>query len=181
MCYAGSTEEMSTMDAMEAILTRRSIRKYTDKPLDDHIIQTLLEAGFSAPSAGNQQPWHFVILGDRTLFETILTFHPHAHMLKEAQKAILVCGDLSFEKFKGYWMLDCSAATQNILLAAHANDVSSCWLGIYPREDRITKMRELLGMPNHIIPFSLISLGYPAEQKEKEDRYDQSRIHHNKW
>ena len=102
-------------------------------------------------------------------------------MLKEAEKAILVCGDLSLETFKGYWMLDCSAATQNILLAAHAKGISSCWLGIYPREGRVTKMRELLGMPNHVIPFSLVSLGYPAEQKGKEARYDQSRIHHNKW
>lgn len=172
---------MSTMDAMEAITTRRSIRKYTDKPLDDHLIQTILEAGFFAPSAGNQQPWHFVILDDKTLFENILTFHPHAHMLSKAQKAILVSGDLSLEKFKGYWMLDCSAATQNILLAAHANGISSCWLGIYPREDRIIKMRELLHIPTHVVPFSLISLGYPAEHKGKVDRYDQARIHHNKW
>ncbi len=172
---------MSIMDAMEAILTRRSIRKYSDKLLDDHFIETVLEAGFSAPSAGNQQPWHFVILDDKTLFDNILTFHPHAHMLKEAQKAILVCGDLSLEKFKGYWMLDCSAATQNILLAAHASGISSCWLGIYPREDRVVKMRELLNMPSHVVPFSLISLGYPAEHIGLEVRYKIARVHHNTW
>ncbi|MBN2065785.1 MAG: nitroreductase family protein [Candidatus Thermoplasmatota archaeon] len=169
------------MEAIEAILTRRSIRSYTDKPIDGHLLQTILEAGFSAPSAGNQQPWHFVLLDDKTLFENILTFHPHAHMLSEAQKAILVCGDLNLEKFKGYWMLDCSAATQNMLLAAHASSIGSCWLGIYPREDRIIKMRELLNMPSHVVPFSLISLGYPAEQKGMENRYSQARIHYNAW
>jgi len=169
------------MDAMNAILTRRSIRKYANKPISDDLIKELLEAAVSAPSAGNQQPWHFVILDDKITFQDILTFHPNAKMLKEAQKAILVCGDLSLEKFKGYWLLDCAAATQNILLAAHAKEVGSCWLGIYPREDRMTRMKKLLGMPDHVIPFSLISLGYPAEEKSKEDRYDSSRIHYNKW
>ena len=173
--------EVRYMDAMDVILTRRSIRKYTDKPLPDGLIKELLEAAVSAPSAGNQQPWHFVILDDKTLFDQILTFHPHAKMLKETQKAILVCGDLSLEKFKGYWLLDCAAATQNILLAAHAKGVGSCWLGIYPREDRMTQMKKLLGMPDHAIPFSLIPLGYPAEEKTKEDRYNSSRIHYNKW
>jgi len=169
------------MDAMDVILTRRSIRKYVNKPISDDLIKELLEAAVSAPSAGNQQPWHFVILDDKSTFQDILTFHPNAKMLKEAQKAILVCGDLSLEKFKGYWLLDCAAATQNILLAAHAKDVGSCWLGIYPREDRMTQMKKLLGMPDHVIPFSLISLGYPAEEKSKENRYDSSRIHYNKW
>jgi len=169
------------MDAMDVILTRRSIRKYVNKPISDDLIKELLEAAVSAPSAGNQQPWHFVILDDKSTLDVILTFHPNAKMLKEAQKAILVCGDLSLEKFKGYWLLDCAAATQNILLAAHAKDVGSCWLGIYPREDRMTQMKKLLGMPDHVIPFSLISLGYPAEEKSKENRYDSSRIHYNKW
>ncbi|MCK4332817.1 MAG: nitroreductase family protein [Thermoplasmatales archaeon] len=167
---------------MDAILKRRSIRKYTKQPIPDKIIKELLEAAVSAPSAGNQQPWHFIIIDDRKIFNEIPKFHSRAKMLKDADKAILVCGDLSLEKFKGYWILDCSAATENILITAHAKGLGACWLGIYPREERIVGMKKLLrSIPEHVVPLSLISLGFPAEQKTSEDRYNSSRIHHNKW
>ena len=109
------------------------------------------------------------------------TFHPSAKMLREADKAILVCGDLHLEKLKGYWMIDCAAATENMLLAAHAKGIGACWLGLYPRDDRMIGIRKLITLPDHIIPFALISLGYPAEKKPFENRYQQSRIHHNEW
>jgi nitroreductase len=169
------------MDAIDVILTRRSIRKYKKKTISDEILQKLLQAAFSAPSAGNQQPWHFVILDDRKILNVIHTFHPSARMLTEADKAILVCGDLHLEKFKGYWMIDCAVATENILLAAHSLGLGACWLGIYPREGRVAGMRKLLQLPTHIIPFALISLGYPAEIKAREERYNTSQIHQNKW
>jgi nitroreductase len=169
------------MDAFEVILTRRSIRKYKKKIITDGILENLLLAAFSAPSAGNQQPWHFIIIDDRKILNVVHTFHPSANMLKEADKAILVCGDLHLEKFKGYWMIDCAAATENILLAAHSLGLGACWLGLYPREGRVAGMRKLLHLPTHIIPFALVSLGYPAETKSKEERYNTSRIHHNKW
>jgi nitroreductase len=169
------------MDAFEAILTRRSIRKYTKKKITDDIVEKLLQAAFSAPSAGNQQPWHFVILNDRKILNVIHTFHPSAKMLTEADTAILVCGDLDLEKFKGYWMIDCAAATENILLAAHGLGLGACWLGLYPREGRVAGMRKLLHLPIHIIPFALISLGYPAETKPRGERYNTKRIHHNSW
>ena len=169
------------MDAFDAILTRRSIRKYKKKTISDEILQKLLQAAFSAPSAGNQQPWHFVILDDRKILNVIHTFHPSAKMLMEADKAILVCGDIHLEKFKGYWMIDCAAATENILLAAHAAGLGSCWLGIYPREGRVAGMRKLIHLPTNVIPFALISLGYHGEEKSSEERFNASRIHYNKW
>ena len=169
------------MDPHEMIITRRSIRKYTNQKIPNSIMQQLLEAGMQAPSAGNEQPWEFIILDDKTLFPKINSFHPHAQMLLEADSAILVCGNLQKEKHKGYWMLDCSAATQNILLAAHALGLGSCWLGIYPREERIQAMQTLLHIPEHIIPFSLIALGYPAEIKQQEQRYHKYHIHSNHW
>jgi nitroreductase len=169
------------MDTMDTILTRRSIRKYKKKTISDEILQKLLQAAFSAPSAGNQQPWHFVILDDRKILNVIHTFHPSARMITEADKAILVCGDLNLEKFKGYWMIDCAAAAENILLAAHSLGLGACWLGIYPRDGRVAGMRKLLQLPINIIPFALISLGYPAEIKAKEERYNKTRIHQNKW
>jgi len=169
------------MDAFDAILTRRSIRKYKKKTISDKILQNLLHAACSAPSAGNQQPWHFIILDDRKILNIIDTFHPSGKMLKEADKALLVCGDLDLEKFKGYWMIDCAAATENILLAAHIFGLGACWLGLYPREGRVAGMRKLLKLPPHIIPFALVSLGYPVESKPREERYNTSRIHQNKW
>jgi nitroreductase len=169
------------MDTIDAIFNRRSIRKYTNETISVDKINLLLESGFCAPSAGNQQPWHFVIIDDRVILSEIQKFHPHASMLEEANKAILVCGDLSIEKHKGYWILDCSASTENILIAAHDQGLGACWLGIYPKKDRIENMKKLLNLPKQIIPLSLISLGYPAEKKTKLNKINKTRVHYNKW
>ena len=169
------------MDAMQAILTRRSVRKYSKKKITKKIIYELLNAGVSAPSAGNQQPWQFVIIDNKEIFDKIIKFHPYAEMLKEAQIAILVCGDLNLETHKGYWMIDCSAATQNILIATRARGLGACWLGIFPRKERISAIKHILKIPENIIPFSLISLGYPEEEQTTVDRLDDFRIHRNQW
>jgi nitroreductase len=169
------------MDAIHAILTRRSVRRYNDKEVSDKTIKKLIKAGFSAPSAGDQQPWHFIVLDYKQKIGKIQTFHPNATFLKEANKVILICADLNLEKFKNYWTLDCSAATQNILLATRALGLGSCWLGVYPRGDRIKNLKKLFGLTENIIPFSLISLGYSFEKQEKVDRYKKERIHYNTW
>ena len=169
------------MDAMEAILTRRSVRKYNKKPLPNHVVKELLEAAMSAPSAGNEQPWHFIIIDDPEILGKVPTFHNHAQMLKDASIAILVCSDMNLDKHKGMWIQDCSAATQNILLAVRAKSLGAVWLGISPREERIKGMKQLTNLPDHVMPFSLISIGYPAEKQERLNRYNPSRIHHNKW
>jgi nitroreductase len=169
------------MEALTAILTRRSIRRFTDKTISKEQIEQILKAGLNAPSAGNQQPWHFVVIDDPSIMVEIPKFHPHAAMIPEANVAILVCGDPSLETHKGYWMIDCSAATENILLAAHAIGLGACWIGVYPREERIAGMRQLLNIPEDIIPFSLIALGHPEEQKPPAERFDPSKIHTNRW
>ncbi len=169
------------MDAMQAILTRRSIRKYSKKVVPDKIILKLLNAGVSAPSAGNEQPWQFLIIDKREILDEITKFHPHAKMLNEAQIAILVCGDLNLETHKGYWMLDCSAATQNILIAVRALGLGACWLGIYPRKERITALKNIIKIPDNIIPFALVSLGFTEEEQTTVDRLDDFRIHQNHW
>jgi nitroreductase len=169
------------MDAMEAILSRRSIRRYTDKPVPEEVITELMEAAMSAPSASNQQPWQFVIINDRRILDEIPRFHPYAHMLKEAPLAIAVCGDENLSSLREYWVQDCSAATQNILIAAHAMGLGAVWLGVYPREERFKATQKLLGLSRHVIPLCLISIGYPAEQKPPSNRYDASRVHHNGW
>ena len=169
------------MNGLEIIFSRRSIRKYLDKSVDDELLIKLIKAAVCAPSAGNQQPWQFVIIRNKKTLECVLTFHPHAQMLMDAQAAILVCGDLSKEKYKGYWVLDCSAATQNLLLAAHALGLGACWLGIYPREDRARGMKSLVSLPEKVLPFALVSIGYPDEKKEPSDRYESSLVHYEKW
>ncbi len=168
-------------DFLKIMLTRRSIRKYKKKSISNEIVRDLLRAACSAPSAGNQQPWHFIIIDDRNILNIIHTFHPSGKMLMEADKAILICGDTNLEKFKGYWMIDCAAAAENMLLAAHSLGLGACWLGIYPRDARLAGMKKLIHLPAHVIPFALISLGYPAEEKPAEERLDDLRIHYNKW
>lgn len=169
------------MDTMKAILTRRSVRKYNKKPLHDKDVKELLEAAMSAPSAGNEQPWHFILIDDPEILGKVPTFHNHAKMLKDASIAILVCGDLNLAKHKDMWIQDCSAATQNILLAVRAKGLGAVWLGIFPRAERVKGMRQLLNIPENVFPFSLIPIGYPAEKQNKIDRYNESRIHYNKW
>ncbi len=174
------------MDAMDAILSRRSIRKYTDQAVPEEMIKTLLAAAMSAPSVGNRQPWRFVVIDDRKTLVEITTFHPYSAMLKEAPAAILVCFDeqlveLEVARKEPWWVQDCSAATENLLIAAQATGLGAVWLGVHPIEERVSGFRKLLGIPEHITPFSMISIGYPAEQKPPADRYDSSRIHHNRW
>jgi nitroreductase len=169
------------MDILELLITRRSIRKYIDKEVSEEIIGKMLKAGMYAPSAGNQQPWHFIVIRDTTTFEKITIFHPYSKMLSEAKAAILVCADTSIETHKGYWPLDCSAATENILIAAHGLGLGAVWLGIYPRQERMEGICNLFKLPAHVLPLSLISIGYPAEQKTKPERYKTERIHYEKW
>lgn len=169
------------MDAIEAILTRRSIRKYTQDPVSEETIEKLLEAAMAAPSAGNQQPWHFIVIRDREILDEIPKLHPYAQMVKEAPVAIVVCGDERSVKYKIYWPQDCAAATQNLLLAAHAQCLGAVWCGVYPNEERVSPLRELLHIPEYIFPFSLVAIGYPGEEKPSANRYDTSRAHTDRW
>lgn len=166
---------------MEAILSRRSIRKYTAEPVADEVIQELLKAAMAAPSAGNEQPWHFIVIRDRRILDEIPRFHPYSQMLREAPVAILVCGDPRLQKYQGYWPLDCAAATENVLIAIQALGLGGVWLGVYPVEDRMNALRHLLGIPSEVVPFSLIPVGYPAETKPPAERFDPRRVHRDRW
>lgn len=166
---------------MNAILLRRSIRHYTSDPVPATMVTDLLRAAMAAPSAGNEQPWQFVVINDRALLDRIPRFHPYARMLHEAPTAILVCGDLSKIIHEGYWVQDCAAATENLLLAATELKLGAVWVGVYPREERVEAFRELLGIPQNIVPFALVPVGFPDEEKEPVDRFDSRRIHYNAW
>jgi len=169
------------MELLEGIFTRRSIRKYTNQEITSEQIELILKAGMYSPSASNQQPWHFIVINDRLILNHIKEVHPYAKMLGQAQLAILVCGDVNLELSKDYWVVDCSAATQNMLLAAHGIGLGAVWLGIHPRVERKNEIRKIFNLPENIQPASLISIGYPDENKEMPKRFKPERIHYNAW
>jgi nitroreductase len=169
------------MDALQAIFSRRSIRKYSSEPIAQDVEESLLRAAMVAPSALDERPWHFVVIRDRELLRELSARMDHCEMLGEAALGLLICGDDRLERAKGFWVQDCSACTQNVLLAAHALGLGAVWLAVHPLEDRIQAVRSVLGVPAEVAPFALVSLGYPAEKLEGEDRYDPSRIHANRW
>ncbi|HQE93450.1 MAG TPA: nitroreductase family protein [Anaerolineae bacterium] len=167
------------MDALEAIFTRRSIRKYTGEPVTADELHTILEAGMNAPSANNRQPWHFIIVDQREKLNSIIEAHPHSKMLAEAPLAIIVCGDTTVsEKF---WQQDCAAAAENILLAARALGLGTVWMGVYPDMQRAAGITALFGIPKGIQPLCIIAVGHPAEQKGRVERYDAGKVHTNGW
>ena len=170
------------MDTIDAIFTRRSIRRYLDRDVEPEKINTLLKAAMCAPSAMNEQPWRFLVLNDRTLFPGILKVHPYASMLKTAPLAILVCGDLGIEKVPGNWVLDCSCATQNILLAAHSIGLGAVFTGVYPEKERMKAFTELFSLPEKVLPFALIAVGYPdGEPPKQQERFKPERVSLNSW
>ncbi len=169
------------MDFKELILTRRSIRKFTDQKVSQNQINEILQAAMYAPSARNEQPWHFIVVDDKAILAKIAIIHPYAQMLNEAPLALVVCADEKLEKSSGYWSTDCAAATQNILLSAHALGLGSVWLGVYPREERMHDLSNLFLLPQNILPFSIVAIGYPNEIKEHPQRFNTERIHYNNW
>ncbi|MFH1834147.1 MAG: nitroreductase family protein [bacterium] len=166
---------------MEAIFNRRSIRKYTEQPVSDEMVTDLLRAAMTAPSAQNQQPWGFVVARDKRLLEGLAAAHPYSGMIREAPVAIIVCGDLSRERSPDFWVQDCAAATENLLIAACSLGLGAVWTGTYPRKERMDNVRSLVALPPHIVPFAVVPVGHPAEHPVPADRYDARRVHIDRW
>lgn len=164
---------------LENILDRRSIRRYTSEPVTDDEIRAILECAMQAPSAMDARPWQFVVVDDRDTLNTLSDNHPYAKMLREAPMCICVCGVQG--QIKDYYQQDCAAATMNILIAARELGLASCWMGVAPREERMAAVRRVLGIPENVMPFNLIALGHPAEERPRPDRWDPGRIHKNRW
>jgi nitroreductase len=166
---------------MDAILNRKSIRKYDSRKVSDEMVQNLLRAAMQAPSACNEQPWEFIVLRNKDIMQKIPAFHPYSTMLPQADAAIVVCGDKTREVFPGFWIQDCSAATENILIAAEDMGLGAVWLGVYPLEDRVTALQQLLALPENVIPLCIVPIGYPAENRKPADRFDTKKIHYDMW
>jgi nitroreductase len=166
---------------MKAIFQRRSIRKYLNRGVSERVVKELLRAGMAAPSAGDEQPWHFIVIRNRQILDCVPKIHPYSSMVKEAPLAILVCGNEQEEKYKGFWVQDCSAAVENILIAVADKKLGSVWLGIYPIEERVRAFQQLFQLPQYVIPLALLPIGYPAEKKDPNDRFTEAKVHFEKW
>ncbi len=169
------------METVEALVTRRAVREFTPEPVGDDEVETLLRAAMHAPSACNQQPWHFIVVTGRERLDAIAGVHPYAQMVKQAPLAVIVCGDLTLETCPGNWAIDCSAAMENLLLAAHAIGLGGVWVGIHPVEQRVKDFRQLLSLPSYVMPLCLAAVGHPAGPLPKVDRFNADRIHRNEW
>ena len=166
-------------DLIGTIFARRSIRKFTDEPVSEDDVKTLLEAAMAAPSASNRKPWHYVVVTRRENLDRLADAHKYAQMLREAPLCVAVCGDTSISE--RFWVQDCSAATENLLLAVTALGLGAVWCGVHPSEERVKEIGEILGIEAPVRPLNIIVIGHPAETKEPRTQYDQSRVHRETW
>lgn len=166
------------------IFKRTSVRKYTDQQVTGEQIEMLLKAAMAAPSAKNVQPWEFIVIQKRETLLKITEFHPYSSMLKEAPLAIVVCGNeskITIGDVEELWSQDCAAATQNILLEATELGLGGVWLGVYPKKNIVNDLAKLLILPKYVIPFSIVSIGYPEGEVQPKDKFNPKNIHHEKW
>ena len=169
---------LKTKAVLENIAARKSVRKYLKKEVEEEKITAMLKAGMAAPSGMDRRPWEFVVVTDRAALDSMAAGLPYAKMLTQAPMAIVVCGDSTRSS---YWYVDCSAVTQNILLAAEALGLGAVWTAAYPYEDRIGIVRKYTSMPEQIVPLCIIPVGYPDGPQKAKDKYDESKIHRNKF
>lgn len=165
------------------LLTRRSVRQFEPgRKIPQQDIDDILKIAMYAPSGCNRQPWEFVVVTDDEIKNRIVEIHPHAGFLKDASAAIIVCGDINKQCDEGFWVVDTSAAIQNLLLACHGRGLGACWCAVYPYEDRMKQFQELLALPENVKPNALIVVGYPVKvPAQPKDRFDGGKIHINKW
>jgi len=164
---------------IDAILARRSVRKYTDEAVTDDEIRMLLEAAMAAPSGMNRKPWHFVVLTERDTLDKLADIGSHWQMLKGAPLGIVACSDPAISE--KYYVQDCVAAIENLLVAVSMMGLGAVWLGCHPNPEREDAVRALLGIPAGIVPVAVLSIGRPGEEKEPRTQYDSERVHRGRW
>lgn len=187
LVYVTSGEEQQEIPAestkavvLKNILSRKSVRSYTDQPVSRAQIDTLLRAAMAAPSGRDMRPWKFLVLEDSAAIKDLAEKVPRAKMLHEAKAVVVVCGDMEIKGDDGKpsynWVLDCSAATENLLLMAESMGLGAVWVSVYPREERIDEVREALQLPEHWIPLNIIPIGHPKGDAQPKDKYDEDNI-----
>ena len=170
--------------AIKNIMTRVSVREFTGEKISEAQIDTLLRAAMAAPSAINKQPWAFIVVTDETIIAQLGEALPYSRCSNHPAVAIIPCGDLTKAipgEMADFWINDVSAATENLLLAAHAMGLGAVWTGLHPDMNRAKMVQEMLGLPEHIIPLCVVPVGVPAEQPEVKDKFKPDNIHYNAW
>ncbi|MDR0676469.1 MAG: nitroreductase family protein [Elusimicrobiota bacterium] len=165
-------------ETLTTIMNRKSVRSYERGKIDKKDIDTILQAGFAAPSARDTRPWEFVVIDNYKKMDALAEKLPYAKMLKEASIAIIVCGKADPNNF---WITDCSAATENILLAVEDLGLGGVWTAVYPDNNKIDAVRKELNIPNEYIPLNVIPIGKPKGEFSAKNKYDKNKIHINKW
>jgi len=173
-------ERSKVPDALTVIHSRKSVRKYLNKPVSKEQLEVLLRAGMASPTAGDRRPWAFVVITDRAMLDTLYYASPWTKMLRSSQAAIVVCGDQQKSKSE-VWIQDCSAASENILLAAEAIGLGAVWCGIHLNPEPMDYVKKVLGLPEQVHPLNIISIGYPTGEEKPKDKWDPKNIHWNKW
>lgn len=168
----------SDRETIETILSRKSVRDYTNRPVEQEKVDLLLRAGMAAPSGRDLRPWELVVVNDRGVLDSLASALPYAKMLAKAPMAMIVCGDTTRSS---YWYLDCSAAAENILLTAEALGLGAVWTAAYPYRDRMAAVAGCTGLPAQVLPLTVIPIGYPQGVHTPKDKFDTTRIHYNKW
>ena len=186
MMFAACAKQEKSMEnqAINNIVTRVSVREFTGEKISDEQIDTLLRAAMAAPSAINKQPWAFIVVTDESIIAQLGEALPYSRCNNHPAIAVIPCGDLSKTiegEMADFWINDVSAATENLLLAAHAMGLGAVWTGLHPNMKRAGMVQEMLGLPEHIIPLCVVPVGVPAEQPEVKDKYKPENIHYNGW
>lgn len=179
------TQQTTTMQTpIDNILTRVSVRQFTGEPISQQQIDTLLQCAMAAPSAINKQPWAFLVVTDEALLQRMGEAFPFSRCGNGAACAFVMCGDMTKTiegEGQGFWINDVSAATENLLLAAHAMGLGAVWTGVYPSRERTAQVQELLGLPEYIIPMCIVPVGIPAEQPAVKQKFKEENVHYNRW
>ena len=166
---------------MSLIFKRHSVRRFRDEKVSDEKIENLLKAGMQAPSACNAQPWEFIVVSKAEDKQAISEMHQFAKPAANASHLIITLGNLNESKVHGMIEQDLGACNENILLQATHEGLGAVWLGFHPIEDRVLKLNEYLDIPDYCIPFSVICVGYPAQDGEVKLRYDESKVHFDRY
>ncbi len=181
LCSKGDSPESAVL---QNIMTRTSIRSYQDREVEDYKVEKLLRAAMAAPTARNKQPWKFIVIKDKQTLKAISDHFSTMRMAQHAPMAIVVCGDMEQAlsgDARAYWAQDASAATENLLLAAHAMGLGAVWCGIYPIQERVATLKELLKLPTNITPLNVIPIGYPNENPTPKDKWKPENVHYELW
>lgn len=191
--FAGATKkeivvnekaQMEEKSCIDIIFERKSVRNFLPRAVEKEKLELLTKAGMAAPSARNLQPWAFVVVTKRSALDEMAEGLPYCKMLLKAPAAIIVCGDMekaATDVDKSFWAQDCSAATQNILLAAEAMELGAVWTAAFPYQDRMDVVIKALNLPEHILPLNVIPIGYPTGEDQPKDKYNPENVHWEKW